>query len=209
MPETILPQSLRGLGNALGLSGGGRIGPAGVEFSLPAQPVLDVGAYAAYGSARLDNAAIFDGWVNLALSAVGGGAGVVTSATLNVNSTSIPPMRAGDVLWLYQSSLELEVSVAVADFGSAAVDVSYPSSIGPGSLLRHLMHSAVASEFVVGLTALQGWVGRLSNQPPYPLPVPQGGVLNLRLLQAAAAGTCTVRALLLARILPAGVPPVG
>lgn len=205
MPETILQRAITGLGNALGLGGGGRIGPAGIEFSLPAQPVADVGAYARYGSGatRLPDA---DGWALVSVQTVGGGIGF-TTASLVVGPTAIPAMRPGDVLWIYRTGVHLLASVDIADYRRCVVDVLFPSNLlGVGNVGRLPLFQGVADQTTL-FAAAEGWAAPTTapESSVVPFPIPQGGELRIGLQQDAAAGIVTATAQCLARILPAGV----
>ena len=143
MPENVASKALRGLSNALGLTGD-RSAPPGIELAIPSQPVDDLTQYARYGSAHVFGK-FSDGWVTLALQ----------EAIVGVNfvSTVVPDWSAivsGDfgislgtlsrmALWIYDVSLEAISDSSLADIGAASLTINVPvgMSVNNGQSRKH------------------------------------------------------------------------
>ena len=136
MAENVASTALRGLSNALELSGD-RTGPPGIELGIPSQPVEDLTQYARYGSAHVFHQ-LSDGWLTLIVKDV-----VIAAAYESTTVEDWSSGVSGDfgissgrlsrmALWIYGVSLRVNAAVALADVGASALYIRIPSPIRVG-----------------------------------------------------------------------------
>ena len=206
MPEVILARAIRGLANAFGLSGE-RSGPPGLDLGLPAQPVVDLGAFARYGSARMGENLRGDGWWIYGFNF--GGAAEFTFTNSNALTMADFPGKVDDVFWIKQFSSSLTVSVGgvFADFVSLQGGITYPTGWGWGPGTNRSPAMFVSTDPPAELSAVGAdLIMRPANGGPWPLTRAAFFWSSLRLI-AAPAGTSTVGIACIGQVLPRGVPP--
>lgn len=205
MAETILARAIRGLSNAFGFTGE-RSGPPGVELGLPAQAVVDLSAYANYGSARMGENLRGDGWWLYGFSVVG-------SDEFNFqNSDALTmddfPGRVDDVFWIKMASASLLISAGgvFADFVSLQGGITYPTGWGWGPGTNRSPAMFVATEVAELSATGADLIMRPQNGAPWPLTRAAFFWASMRLI-AAPAGTSTAGIAMIGQVLPRGVPP--
>jgi len=136
MAENVPSRALLGLSNALNLTGQ-RSAPAGIELTLPSQPVHDLTPYVRYGSAMVFNPKS-DGWFSYAANLTTTGAVFANFADADWSnavsgSFGIPVNRLQNfACWIYAVSVQAEPATALADVGTSFANLSYPVGItGP------------------------------------------------------------------------------
>lgn len=148
MPENVASNALRGLSNALDLTGS-RSAPPGIELAIPSQGVDDLTQYVRYGSAHVFGR-FSDGWLTLGVrletTAVG-----FSSFNLDDWSAEV----SGDfgislgrlsrmALWVYGVSIRISVVGSLADLGATALFVRVPAAmlVNGGGLEEHIIFAS-------------------------------------------------------------------
>ncbi len=212
MSEIVGGRSLRGLGNALFLSGD-REAPPGIELGIPAQTVHDLTAYARYGSAHVFGVSE-DGWASF-VARVAPNA-TFSSSTVGNWRTEIetvfdvsPGKLERMALWIYGISVTATAAVAIGDIGVSnfTIEIGQMAAHNSPTSIEHILWACdgSAGQRVLHTGALATiLVNQLRPAFPFQWPAFRSG----RFRAQSNANIVTFTFNLLCRMLPMGQAPL-
>lgn len=216
MSEPYLARALRGIGNALRMTGSGRVAPPGVQLRTAMQVVMDASPFAIYGGAL--EKSVGDGWWTGSLEDDTPAATGTFSNDLNpFNLSGCPAGNEDKVAWIYGAFLKITFGDNTeSDFDVAQILLTMPDEVNFGAsasqpMLVWLGLSTVSTAAGTSVAQVrQTSEGLGGGRMVTPLPCFRESTVDARVTFDAKSGTDPFELdwSVICRFLPAGIPPV-